>query len=353
MKFNIIYVLITLSYKLIQNGYDITDTALGNAGLNVKPIPEFVFENFKKEIQNINKIMRYRNSDDVVTVIKKYAYENIGTIKKDYECDVKYNLYKAGVLADEEHSYNEYPELYHKISKTELTYYKKKLDNIEDIDVDSDTISENIHEIMNIDSNTKNNAIKHFVTQAQDYLVKHRILQPKKPSSTKIVSDGNVIKNNMHKDLEQKLTKVHKNAKNSVNTHEVLNNSEAAVADAVDVSIIDTDSENVANKLHTKLSKYMSMHRVGQHKIPIAILSTVLGIGTIGGVYYATGSTDALDTIGSDTDTEVLNDTNDTAQRHGVCIATITACTVLLALCTTTAYLMVCKRHTTHSNTLI
>ena len=117
---------------------------------------------------------------------------------------------------------------------------------------------------------------------------------------------------------------------------------------------IDT-SADITNDMYTKLSKYMSMLKLTQHKIPIAILSTVLGIGTIGGVYYATGSTDALDTIGSDTDTEVLNDTNDTAQRHGVCIATITACTVLLALCTTTAYWIVCRQvvDTTYSNVLI
>ena len=97
------------------------------------------------------------------------------------------------------------------------------------------------------------------------------------------------------------------------------------------------DVSDIKNDLYTKFNRFMSRLRVGNYKA-IAILSTVLGIGTIGGVYYATGSTDALDTIGSDTDTEVLNDTNDTAQRHGVCIATITACTVLLALCTTTAY---------------
>ena len=115
---------------------------------------------------------------------------------------------------------------------------------------------------------------------------------------------------------------------------------------------IDTNV-GIKNDLYTKLNKFMSKLRVGNYK---AILSTVLGIGTIGGAYYATGSTDALDTIGSDTDTEVLNDTNDTAQRHGVCIATITACTVLLALCTTTAYWIVCRQvqhDSTYYNALI
>ena len=41
----------------------------------------------------------------------------------------------------------------------------------------------------------------------------------------------------------------------------------------------------------------MSRLKATKYKIPIALLSTVLGIGTIGGAYYATGSTDALDTM--------------------------------------------------------
>ena len=110
------------------------------------------------------------------------------------------------------------------------------------------------------------------------------------------------------------------------------------------------DSADAANALDTKYNRFMSMLKLKEHYKLIAILSTVLGIGTIGGAYYATGSTDALDTIGSDTDTEVLNDTNDTAQRHGVCIATITACTVLLALCTTTAY-WIRKKQQQHDTT--
>ena len=140
-----------------------------------------------------------------------------------------------------------------------------------------------------------------------------------------------------------------------INAHEVLNTNTEASTHAVDTIITDTpvESAGIKNDLYTKFNKFMLMLKLTQHKIPIAILSTVLGIGTIGGAYYATGSTDALDTIGSDTDTEVLNDTNDTAQRHGVCIATITACTVLLALCTTTAYWIICRQHSTHSNALI
>ena len=53
--------------------------------------------------------------------------------------------------------------------------------------------------------------------------------------------------------------------------------------------------KDITNEVENNL-EFMSMHRVGKYKL-IALLSTVLGIGTIGGAYYATGSTDALDTI--------------------------------------------------------
>ena len=186
--------------------------------------------------------------------------------------------------------------------------------------------SKKISEVIEKDTNTDSKAIKYFVTQAQDYLVEKGTLQPKQPNTAAIadkVSDFNRIKNNMYVELAQTLI-------TPIDTSVKVNK--------IPTTDIPISSADTKNDLYNKFNKYMSMLKLTQHKIPIAILSTVLGIGTIGGVHYATGSTDALDTIGSDTDTEVLNDTNDTAQRHGVCIATITACTVLLALCTTTAY---------------
>ena len=104
-------------------------------------------------------------------------------------------------------------------------------------------------------------------------------------------------------------------------------------------------NKDIVNKLETKFSKYISKFRVGKHKKSIALLSTMLGIMGIGSVYYATeNKNSALDTMGSDTDTEVLNDTNDTAQRNGVCIATITTCTVLLALCAIVTYFITKKK---------
>ena len=166
--------------------------------------------------------------------------------------------------------------------------------------------------------------MKHFVTRTKNYLVQEGTLQSEQPSRIpNKVTDIKRIRNNMRAKSEQTPL---------IPTNEVSRTNTAV------------DDVDVANSLYNKFNKFMPRLRVAKHKIPIAILSTVLGIVGIGTTYYATSSTDgALDTIGSDTDTEVLNDTNDMTQRHGVCIATITACTALLALCTITAYWIVCK----------
>ena len=355
MQLVIILLLITVACKLMQSMYSMTDTALGNAGMNVKPISYGYLEKVKKIIDNIENPYLYHNRKKVVDAIEKYANDNIDIVD-EYSDDIRYSMYKAKFLICTGNHYEDNIN-FHRISNTDLEIYKDQLKKIEGMNIDDDEVYEHINEFLDNDTNSDNKAMKHFVTHAQDYLVEKGTLQPKQPNTAAIadkVSDGTGIKNT---ETAQTLTNAH--ADTGATTHAVLHtNTEATVAHAVDTSITDTpiSSADTKNDLYTKLNKYMSMHRVEHYKIPIAILSTVLGIGTIGGVHYATGSTDALDTIGSDTDTEVLNDTNDTAQRHGVCIATITACTVLLALCTTTAYWIRKKKqqqHSTHSNTLI
>ena len=50
MKFVIMSLLIAVSYVLIQSVYGITDTVLGNAGLNGKPInTDYDLKKVKKE----------------------------------------------------------------------------------------------------------------------------------------------------------------------------------------------------------------------------------------------------------------------------------------------------------------
>ena len=55
MKF-VIVLLLTLSCKLMQSGNCMTDTALGNVGLNVKPIFGYRFDDVKEEIKHIKQV---------------------------------------------------------------------------------------------------------------------------------------------------------------------------------------------------------------------------------------------------------------------------------------------------------
>ena len=358
MQFVTMLILIAIQYKLIQSVYSMTDTALGNAGLNSKPIFCFDLMQINDIVKGMNKVL-YRNDDEVDKAMEEYAKKNIGSIKRNYKKDVIYSLHKEGLLSDKTDYYDKYLELYHKLPNTVLEYYKDKLPNgITQMDIKDDEVSKKIDEIIKNDVDTDEKVINHFVAHAQDYLVQKGTLHELNAAAiAEKVSDA---KTTVHAEPEQTLINadvdtgatthavLHTNTEatgtdvdTGATTHAVLHtNTEATVAHAVDTSITDTPitSAGTKNDLYNKFNKYMSMLKLTEYKIPIALLSTVLGIGTIGGAYYATGSTDALDTMGSDTDTEVLNDTNDTAQRHGVCIATITACTVLLALCTTTAY---------------
>ena len=347
MKLIIITLLFTFSCILIQR-YEITDMTLSNAGLNNKPISECYFKELQNRIDNI-KEERY-NSKKVVNAINQYAKSDSEDIINQYLHDTKYSLYKAGFFTGTDNRFSKYSWSYHEIPDAELEIYKSQLTGIKEIDVNNKEVFESIDDFLDTEPNTENFAIAHFIKHAQDYLVQKGMLQSEQPN-TAIAEKINDIKHNIDAETVQTLTKAQVNVDSS--TSKVLDtNSKSATHEvpathAVDASITDITitSAGTKNDLYTKLNKYMSMHRVGKHKIPIAILSTVLGIGTIGGAYYATGSTDALDTIGSDTDTEVLNDTNDTAQRHGVCIATITACTVLLALCTTAYWIRKKQQH--------
>ena len=464
MKF-IITLLFALSCIHTLNKYSMTDTALGNAGWNTKPILTYLFDDLQEKVESMGNKLLYRNKKKILNAIKKYGETNVKYIIHSYILDIGYGLHNEGLLTDKTDQVKELFDSYHEIPKEELQYYIKQLTNINGMDINDEELYKKIFEVSKNDSNINTNAIAHFATQAYDYLVKEGTLQSEQLNTAAVankISDASSVKN---KETEQTLTntqttvkgsytKVSANAQNAVpkntqnavsanaqNTvpinakNEIPENTQNAVStntqnavpenaknaipkntqnaipkntqnaiskntqkaipkntqnaipknvqkaipkntqnagstnaknavstnaknavstntqkaipiNAVDTSVTNTpvDSANAKNKLHTKLSKYMSRHRVGKHKKSIAILSTVLGIMGIGGAYYATGSTDALDTIGSDTDTEVLNDTNDTAQRHGVCIATITACTVLLALCAIVTYFITKKK---------
>ena len=186
---------------LIQNVHGMTDTILGNAGLNTKPIPDYHFNRVKDKVIGIK--VQYRNNNDVINAIKQYA--NKIKVKKYYKWDVEYSLYKAKLLIDKENSYDKYPGLYHKILKKELEYYKNQF-KINKIDVNR----HNIYEFIEKDKDTEKKAMEHFVTCTQDYFIQKGILQSKQPNTViaEKVSDTSDTKNIMHEELAQTLTTV-------------------------------------------------------------------------------------------------------------------------------------------------
>ena len=73
-------------------------------------------------------------------------------------------------------NYNEYPELYYEIPKTELKYYTDELlNNIKYMDINNREVSINVNKVLKEDPKTKKNTIEHFVTVIQDYFVQQGI----------------------------------------------------------------------------------------------------------------------------------------------------------------------------------
>ena len=372
--------------------YGITYTTLGNTGHNSKLMQHDDYTQVQHIVKGIGTGVQYRNNVQVRNALEQYAITKF-PIETYWVRDIKGSLVNAEFLTDKNKNYKNVK--YDEIPNDKLQYYINELGSIKNKDVSNKKVFTTIGEANLKYMDIINKKRADFVTEALDYLVQQGTLsvqpntavantvsdandinnivrnEPEHTAlTTEINSEAHAVSANAHSDVAHAVdTAINTNIgiKNTVRNepvHTALTNTQvdidsaneistvsasahSDVAHAVDTGVTDTaidTSADITNDMYTKFNKFMSMLKLTQHKIPIAILSTVLGIGTIGGAYYATGSTDALDTIGSDTDTEVLNDTNDTAQRHGVCIATITACTVLLALCTTTAYWIVCKQ---------
>ena len=179
MKFIIICILFVLSY-ILQSIYGMIDTALGNAGLNVKPIHNSYFTEVKKIVGTMDKNLRYRNNKEVVDVIKEYANENKHSIKVSYMWDIAYSLYKDKFLTCKRNQFKKYPEFFNKIPKKELQYYKDNLKEIMKMDVNSEKVFSDLNEVIDTDSELNKKLIPYFVTHAQNYLIKKGIIKSMK-----------------------------------------------------------------------------------------------------------------------------------------------------------------------------
>ena len=179
IQFVTMLVLTTMSCVPIQSVYGMTDTALGNAGLNSKPIDSAYFNDAKCIIEPIDTKFRYRNIKNVVDAIEKYAQGYLSDIKKDYKWDVKYSLVQDGVLTDKTYYYNMNPGSYHEILDTEVRYYADNLPNTikgMDVEINKEEVSESIDKLIKNDLNTDKKEMEHFVKVMQDYLVEQGTL---------------------------------------------------------------------------------------------------------------------------------------------------------------------------------
>ena len=216
MKYIIMLLLIAVSCVLMLCGYSMTDTALGNAGLNVKPIRSCYFEHVKK-FSNIDKGSLYLNKKQIDT-ITEYA-KNSDIIRNNYVRDVIYSLYEKNILTDTTDYISINPKSYHEIPDTELPYYAGQLGNIKDMDVSNDEVSTRIKQIMKEDLKTEEKVAKHFVIHLQEYLVQQHILQSKQPASTDsaVADKVNDVTNDIkHTEPAQTLTNAHTDVEGSV-----------------------------------------------------------------------------------------------------------------------------------------
>ena len=214
MKYIIMFIVIAVSCVLMLCVYSITDTALGNAGLNVKPIRSCYFEHVTK-ISNIDKGSLYLNKKQIDT-ITEYA-KNSYLIRNNYVRDVIYSLYEKNILTDTTDYISINPKSYHEIPDTELPYYAGKLGNIKDMDVSNDEVSTRIKQIMKEDIKTEEKVAKHFVIHLQEYLVQQHILQSKQLNIAAITNKISSMEIDINKGLEKiSLTSTHRNRDTSI-----------------------------------------------------------------------------------------------------------------------------------------
>ena len=197
-------------YILVLGMYDMTNTALGNAGLNVKPVFEFL-NGLKHTVDYVENEFRHRGSKQIVDEFNNISNFYSKFIVEEYIDDVVYALCRNKPL-------NKYLN-FHEVNIEKLNYYKENIKGITEKDLTVNEIYNKVEEFIKNEPDVETTATDHFVKHAQDYLVAKGTLKPEQPSEAMEV-DTNM---NIHEAFEKlPLPNTHKNMDSSVpKLHEI------------------------------------------------------------------------------------------------------------------------------------
>ena len=115
--------------------YGITHTTLGNTRHNSKLMQHDDYTQVQHIVKGISTGVQYRNSREVRNALEQYAITKFPMVIYYIE-DVKYNLWKADHLTDENKFYKN-TNLYKEIPKDKLQFYIDELSSIKNKDVDN------------------------------------------------------------------------------------------------------------------------------------------------------------------------------------------------------------------------
>ena len=291
MKLVIVLLLIAVLWVLILCVYDMTDTALGNAGLNVKPISCSYFADAYEGVIGMDKNYLHRN-EEIGKAITKYANANSDDMITEYFHDIQYSLYEKGLLEGTTNPFRKNSHGYDEIPDTELEYYIKNIPGSSETDAKN---IDAIEEFIDNDSNTKKNAIEHFIRQAKKYLVEESTQS--KQLNTEALGTG--IKrmdiNNKNVHAVEEFIHAGSNAKKNLIKKIIKHNyllKESMLAKKLNKQALDTGIEKKSIfkfKIPTKYFKPIT-----------AVAGTLAGLGTIGGISYEVGKANAMKNISKD-----------------------------------------------------
>ena len=252
---------ISVSSETMYSGQN---TALGNAGKNIKPMLSTIKE-FSKELENIKQDTGALDDAKVSNEIEKYANKHIEMLKYDYSLDIDYSLCNKGILKDCI-DYKKHEGVYHTISDEEIKYYRNAIDKYKLKSINNIEIVKALINAINNNPNYEANVKTHFTKYAKEYLTEHNIYH-------------------FSQIIEQPKTAIAK-------TESKLN---AIVKYGKPMAVSATEQPEIAiAKTESKLNAIVKYGK------PMAVLAGIAGLVGIGSTAYAVGRANAMQNITRD-----------------------------------------------------